>query len=352
MYSISLGARKLSADDPCYIIAEIGVNHNGDAALAARLVEAAKKAGADAVKFQTFCTQELIRAGTKKAAYQESATGGGTQDDMLAQLELPLESFAELKEQCDRLEIDFLSTAFDHKSLDAVAALNPKCFKWPSGELQNVPLLRHACQHKKPILLSTGMADLAEVSAAIDVIRQAGVNDIVVMQCVSNYPAEIGEQNLRTLPAMSQAFELPAGFSDHTLGLEAAIAARALGMCVLEKHITLDRTMHGPDHRASTEPAEFAELVAAIRSVERALGDGIKRTVPSEENVKTVARKSLVYAKALKAGHILTGEDMRAKRPGDGLAPTFCDRFVGQILDCDVAQDQLMELSHCRTKHS
>lgn len=344
--SVEIGGRKISADEPCYIIAEVGVNHNGDANLAHRMIDEAKKVGADAVKFQTFKTDALITANTKKADYQAGTTGEGTQDAMLRQLELPVEVFNELAKHCREVGVDFISTAFDGESLEAVAKLDPVCLKWPSGELTNTILLRQAAQYELPILLSTGMGTITEISSAIDLLSVHGADDVVILQCVSNYPAAIEEQNLRVLPHMSAVFGKPTGFSDHTVGPYAALAARALGMSVLEKHFTLDRTMAGPDHRASIEPVEFGHMVSVLRQVEKGLGDGVKRRLASEQNILTVARKSLVFVSDLPAGHVISLQDLTAKRPGSGLSPDEVDHFIGRTLVCDVVRDEQLSRSH------
>ncbi len=345
---IKLGNRRISADEPCYIIAEVGVNHNGDVDLAHKMVDAAKAAGANAVKFQTYKTDALITANTKKADYQTGTTGAGSQDAMLRQLELPQEVFAGLAKHCRDVGVDFMSTAFDSESLEVVSKLNPVCLKWPSGELTNTLLLRQVAQYDLPILLSTGMGTLTEISAALDLLAAHGTDDVVILQCVSNYPAAIEEQNLRVLPNMAAVFGKPTGFSDHTEGPYAALAARALGMSVLEKHFTMDRTMEGPDHRASIEPAEFSKLVSVLRQVEMGLGDGVKRRLKSEQNILTVARKSLVYLRDLSAGHVLTIEDLTAKRPGNGLPPDEVDTVIGRVLDKAVTRDEQVQRDHVR----
>lgn len=346
--SIKLGHRTVSADHPCYVIAEVGVNHNGDADLAHKMIDAAKKSGADAVKFQTYRTDALITANTRKAEYQTSTTGDGSQDEMLRRLELPHDVFAELAKHCRDVGIDFMSTAFDRESLELVVKLNPVCLKWPSGELTNTLLLRQAAQCNLPVLLSTGMGTLTEISTALDLLARHGVDDIAILQCVSNYPAAIEEQNLRVLPNMAAVFGKPTGFSDHTEGPYAALAARALGMSVLEKHFTMDRTMEGPDHRASTEPAEFGEMVTILRKVEQGLGDGVKRRLKSEQNILTAARKSLVYESNLPVGHVLSLQDLTAKRPGTGLAPEEANNFIGRTLSQPVRQDEQVAHGHVR----
>ncbi|KKN23955.1 hypothetical protein LCGC14_0899700 [marine sediment metagenome] len=341
---LKIAGRRIAADAPTYMIAEIGVNHNGDAALAHRMIDVASNAGADAVKFQTYRTQDLVLESAAKAEYQTRTTGLGNQFDMLRSLELPFEVFAELRDHCRKVGIDFMSTAFDPISLEYVASLEPVCLKWPSGELTNLPLLRQAKATGLPIMLSTGMGSLREIAAAIDLLGPE--TDVVILQCVSNYPARIEDQNLRVLPVMQAAFGCPVGFSDHTIGPYAAIAAKALGMAVLEKHFTLDCSLEGPDHAASIEPGDFARMASLLRQIEEGLGDGVKRPRPAEENVRSVARKSLVFRHPLIAGHLLQESDLIGKRPGDGIGMDRLEQFIGRALRQDVTTDQLLELEH------
>ncbi|WP_281966972.1 N-acetylneuraminate synthase family protein [Roseovarius nanhaiticus] len=343
---LEIGGRRIAADAPTYVIAEIGVNHNGDAALAHKMIDAAKATGADAVKFQTFRTEDLVLKSAAKADYQNRTTGLGNQFDMLQNLELPFGVFSELRDHCREVGIDFMSTAFDPHSLEHVASLSPVCLKWPSGELTNWPLLRRAKATGLPIMLSTGMGSLHEIAAAMDLLGSDA--KVVILQCVSNYPARIEDQNLRVLPVMQAAFGCPVGFSDHTIGPYAALAARALGMAVLEKHFTLDNTMEGPDHSASIEPAEFTQMVGLLRQIEEGLGDGVKRPRPSEENVRSVARKSLVYRRDLPAGHVLSEDDLIGKRPGGGVGLDRIDLYTGRMLAQAVTTDQMLEPDHVR----
>jgi sialic acid synthase SpsE len=338
---LMIGDRRVSAVDPCYVIAEVGVNHNGDPDIALQLIDLAAKAGADAVKFQTFRTAALVSQKAEKAEYQRRQTGGGSQAEMLARLELDHSTFARLRDRCLECGVDFISTAFDAESLADVLSLGPKCLKWPSGELTNHPLLKQAARAGLPILLSTGMADLSEIASALALIEREGGGDVAILQCVSDYPAPIEQQNLRTLTAMGAAFNRVTGFSDHTVGPWAAIAARALGMAVLEKHITLDSNMEGPDHAASMEIEEFASLVQVLRKIERALGDGVKRPTSSEIPTRLAARKSLVYVSDLATGHVLAADDLTAKRPGGGLGPDRLDLLVGRRLVKAVKREQL-----------
>lgn len=344
--AITLGGRRVSALDPAYVIAEIGVNHNGEAELAHRMIDVAKEAGADAVKFQTFRTDNLVLGSAGKAAYQAETTGEGNQAEMLRALELPDEVFASLARHCREAGIDFMSTAFDAESLDFVVSLDPVCLKWPSGELNNHPFLARAGQAGRPILLSTGMGSLTEIGAALDILGPD--LPVAILQCVSMYPARIEDQNLRVIPAMAQAFGRPTGFSDHTIGPYAALAARGLGMAVLEKHFTLDRGMEGPDHAASIEPGDFAEMVQLLRAVETGLGDGIKRPVAAEADVKAVARKSLVFTRDLPAGHVLGAGDLTAKRPGTGIAPDRAELFLGLGLVRAARADEQIDFTHVR----
>lgn len=339
---MEIRGRKLAADRPTYVIAEIGVNHNGDMDIAHRMIDEARKAGADAAKFQTFLTEDVMISTAEKAEYQKRASGSGTQQDMVRKLELTFDDFIKLRDHCDAVGIDFLTTAFDTKSLDFVISLEPACLKWPSGEINNLSLLRQAARSGIPVLLSTGMASMKEIALAQETLEPT--TQTAILQCVSNYPAQIEDQNLMVLPALQSTFGRPVGFSDHTIGPYAAIAARALGMCVLEKHMTLDRTMDGPDHAASTEPDAFAELVSALRSIEIGLGDGVKRSLETEQEVKAVARKSLVYNSDLPEGHVLTEADCIAKRPADGLSPDLIDWVVGMRLERSVAKDEKIRL--------
>lgn len=341
---LQIAGRRIAADAPTYVVAEIGVNHNGDADLAHKMIDAAKQTGADAVKFQTYRTQDLVLESAVKAEYQTQTTGLGNQFDMLRALELPFAVFADLRDHCRDVGIDFMSTAFDPISLEHVASLDPVCLKWPSGELTNWPLLKQAKATGLPVMLSTGMGSLREVAAAMDVMGPD--SDVVILQCVSNYPARIEDQNLRVLPVMQAAFGCPVGFSDHTIGPYAALAAKALGMAVLEKHFTLDCTMEGPDHAASIEPNDFTQMISLLRQIEQGLGDGVKRSRLSEENVRSVARKSLVYRRDLPAGHVLQENDLIGKRPGGGIGMDRLEQFIGRALGRDVTVDQLLETGH------
>lgn len=340
---IHFGERPIGPDHPTYVIAEIGVNHNGDLDLAHKLIDLAAGTGADAVKFQTYITDELILPDTRKASYQSQNVRDVSQADMLRKYELPFEAFVELKEHCSEVGLDFIATAFDAPSLEFVVSLEPVCLKWASGEITNQPLLRMAGRSGLPMVLSTGMGTLDEIEAARRWLGEE--TPVVILQCVSNYPAAIEDQNLRVLPMMQEHFGCPVGFSDHTIGPYAALVARALGMAVLEKHFTLDTRMLGPDHSASVMPADFKRMITLLRQIEVGLGDGIKRPREVENDVREVARKSLVYRQSLPAGHVLGPKDMTAKRPGIGLSPDNFDRFLGCTLVAAVERDKLVSES-------
>jgi N-acetylneuraminate synthase/N,N'-diacetyllegionaminate synthase len=338
-----LSGRTVGAGEPVFVIAEAGVNHNGDVALARRLVDAAAECGADAVKFQTFNVDALLTREAPKAGYQVETTGEGeSQRDMLARLELGADRLAELRDRAAKHGLVFFSAPFDEASADVLEALDVALFKVPSGEITNLPLLRHVAGKRRPIILSTGMASLDEVGEALDAIRAAGDPPVAVLHCLSAYPAPAGEVNLRAMDSLAARFGCPVGFSDHTLGIEVAVAAVARGATIIEKHLTLDTSLPGPDHRASLDPAEFRAMVKAIRVVESALGDGVKRAMPSELDTRRVARKSLVAARPLKAGQRVGAGDLLSKRPGTGISPAELPRVVGLRLTRDVAVDELI----------
>lgn len=332
---------------PVLIIAEAGVNHNGDMDIARRLIDAAADAGADLVKFQTFNANRLVTRGAKKADYQTQATGAGeSQHAMLQRLELSEAMHHELIAHCATRGIGFFSTAFDIDSIDMLTGLGQKIFKVPSGEITNLPYLRHTARAGTPLILSTGMASMADIEAAIDAVEQAGTprSAVTVLHCTTEYPTPMAEVNLRAMQSIGAAFGVAVGYSDHTPGIEVAIAAVALGAQVIEKHFTLDRTMPGPDHQASLEPHELAAMVSAIRNIETAMGDGIKRLTPSEARNKPIARKSLVAARAIDAGEVFTAENMTCKRPGTGLSPMRWDELIGRRASRSFQADELIEL--------
>jgi N,N'-diacetyllegionaminate synthase len=328
------------------IIAEAGVNHNGDLGLAKQLIDAAAAAGADLVKFQTFNASRLVTRTARKADYQTQNTDGKeSQHDMLRRLELTENMHHELISHCAVRNIGFFSTGFDIESIGLLLSLGQDLFKIPSGEITNLPYLRHIGQLGKCVILSTGMATLGDIEAAIDVLEQAGTPraNITVLHCTTEYPTPMAEVNLRAMQSIQTAYSVAVGYSDHTQGIEVAIAAVAMGATVIEKHFTLDRTLPGPDHQASLEPAELKAMVTAIRNIEVALGDGIKRLTPSEARNKPIARKSLVASQAIQAGHVFNVQNVTTKRPGTGMSPMLWDQVIGQVAHRNFAEDELIE---------
>lgn len=329
------------------IIAEAGVNHNGDISLARQLVDAAAEAGADRVKFQTFSADKLVTPDAKKADYQNQASNADeSQHAMIRRLELTREMHEVLIEHCKSRGIQFFSTGFDPESIDLLVELGQDSFKVPSGEITNLPYLRHVGQYERPVILSTGMATMDEIEAALDILVLAGTprEHITVLHCNTEYPTPMIDVNLRAMLAIRDAFGVQVGYSDHTLGLEVAIAAVALGARVIEKHFTLDRNLPGPDHKASLEPDELKAMVHSIRNIEKAMGDGVKRPSPSEEKNKLVARKSLVAACAIVEGEVFSENNLSVKRPGNGLSPMRWDDMLGRKAPRGFEADELIEL--------
>jgi N-acetylneuraminate synthase len=342
---IAVGSQDVGPGMPCFIIAEAGVNHNGDPETACRLVDAAVSAGADAVKFQTFRADRMTSWAASKADYQKKTTDvDETQLEMLHRLELSPQAHRELQAYCAKRGIVFISTPFDEESVDLLDSMDVPLFKVGSGEITNWPLLRYIARKGRPIILSTGMSYLAEVDEAVREIEGAGCSDLVLLHCVSNYPADPSNVNLRAMKAMATSWNLPIGYSDHTPGIEVAIAAVAMGACVIEKHFTLDRTLPGPDHRASLEPDELERMVTAIRMIEVALGDGRKRPALSEAETAQVARKSLVAACDIPAGRPLAEGNVAIKRPGTGLPPSMLRYVLGRTAREDIPAGTLITL--------
>lgn len=328
--TIGIAGRKVGPGNPCFVIAEAGVNHNGSLDLALRLVDAAAEAGANAVKFQTFRADKTATRLAPKAEYQKRTTGAPESHfEMLKRLELSSEDHRALAAHCAGMGLTFLSSPFDEESADLLESLDVPAFKVPSGELTNLPFLRYLARKGRPLIISTGMATLGEVQAAVAAVKDVGCGELSLLHCVSNYPAAPADANLRAMGTMTAAFGVPVGYSDHTAGSEVSLAAVALGACIIEKHFTLDRSLPGPDHQASSEPAELAALVSGIRKVEAAMGDGEKQSAASEFDTARVARRSLVAAATIPQGSRLTMDMVAARRPGTGLAP---DR-VGELLD-------------------
>jgi len=315
-----------------FIIAEAGVNHNGSTELAKKLIDIASNAGADAVKFQTFKAENLVSKHAQKADYQKETTDNKeSQFDMIKKLELDINIHKELMAYCHEKNIMFLSTPFDHDSINMLNELGLKIFKIPSGELTNLPYLRHIGRLNKEVILSTGMADIGEIEDALDVLVEAGTDKdkITVLHANTMYPTPMHDVNLRAMVTIGNTFNIPFGYSDHTLGIEVDIAAVAMGATVIEKHFTLDKTMEGPDHKASLEPSELIAMVKCIRNIERALGSSIKKPSPSEQPNIVIARKSIVAAHHIKKGEILTKKNLSIKRPADGISPMRWDEIIG-----------------------
>lgn len=327
-----------------YIIAEAGVNHNGSFELACKLVDVAKAAGVDCVKFQTFKSKNLVSHTAQKAEYQKATTGDSSQQDMLKKLELSYEEFIALKEYCDKVGITFLSTPFDFDSIEFLNSIDMPFWKIPSGEVTNVPYLIALAKTGKPVVMSTGMCEMYEIEEAVKTLRAYGSKDIKLLHCNTEYPTPFEDVNLKAMQTMREAFGLEVGYSDHTKGIEVPVAAVALGATVIEKHFTLDRNMEGPDHNASLEPDELAAMVSSIRHIERALGSGNKTPSPSEKKNISVARKSVVAKKCIKAGEELTEDNITVKRPGTGISPMKWFDILGTKAIRDFAEEELIEI--------
>jgi len=328
---------------PCFVIAEAGVNHNGDMELAKKLVDAAVEAGVDVVKFQTFRSEDLVSSSASMAEYQEKNIGEKeSQLEMLKKLELNYDSFKELKEYCDQKGIIFMSTPHTEDAVDFLEPLVP-AFKVGSGDINNLPVLRKMASKGKPIILSTGMSSLEDVKEAVKIIEEAGNLQIILLHCTTNYPCPFDEVNLRAMNTLQAEFpDLPCGYSDHTLGISVPIMAVALGALVIEKHFTLDKDMEGPDHKASLDPKELKQMTQEIRNVEVALGDGIKKPNPSEIKIAEVAKKSVIANRDIKQGEVIKTEDLIIKRPGTGIEPKHFDDVVGRTTKQDIQKDTLI----------
>jgi N,N'-diacetyllegionaminate synthase len=328
-----------------FIIAEAGVNHNGSVELAKQLIDVAVDAGVDAVKFQTFKASKLVAKGATKAAYQKGTTDKAeTQLDMLKKLELDTATHQVLMDYCKARNIMFLSTPFDHGSIELLVELGMNIFKVPSGEITNLPYLRHIGSLNKQVILSTGMANLGEIEDALDVLIGAGTkkDNITVLHANTMYPTPMQDVNLRAMQTIGASFDIAYGYSDHTLGIEVDIAAVAMGASMIEKHFTLDKTMEGPDHQASLDPDELKAMVAAIRNIELALGSTVKKPSPSEMPNINVVRKSIVAAQTIRTGEELTEEKLAVKRPGSGISPMRWDEVIGSHALQDYQEDDLI----------
>lgn len=341
--TVGIGARRVGVGEPCFIIAEVGVNHNGDINMARKLIDVAVEAGADAVKFQTFSADRLASANAPKATYQKATTSAiESQHSMLKRLEISAEAHAVLMGYCQERGIMFLSSPFDEYATDFLDNLGVVAFKVPSGEIVNLPYLEHMARKGRPIILSSGMSTLKEVTTAVAVIRAAGNDQIVLLHCLSDYPADPRETNLRAMATMAAACECPVGYSDHTEGHVVTIVAVALGACLIERHFTLDRNLPGPDHRASLEPAELVAMIHDIRTTEAAFGTGRKEPQPSELENRAIIRKSVAAAHDLPAGSMLKATDLMMIRPGTGLLPSVAPQLVGRHLRTAVVAGTLI----------
>ena len=328
-----------------YIIAEAGVNHNGRLDLALQLCDAAKEAGVDAIKFQTWKTELIISKNTEMADYQKKNLGNDdSQYDMLKKLELSYDNFRLIKDYCDNIGLQFLSTADETESLDFLCELGMPFIKLGSGEITNIPYLRYCAKKNMPLIISTGMCNLSDVATAFDVLIEAGAKDITLLHCTTNYPCPKDEVNLRAMQTMKEAFKCKVGYSDHTMGTEIPIAAVAMGAEIIEKHFTLDRNMEGPDHKASLEPQELKQMVDSIRNIENAMGSGIKQPAESEKKNIAIARKSIVANVPIKKGELLTSENITTKRPGNGISPMRWNDVIGTYAVRDFEEDELIEL--------
>ena len=323
------------------IIAEAGVNHNGSLELAKQMARVAKEAGVDIVKYQTAVPELVVSKFAEQAAYQKVATGAGeSQLDMIRRIHFGFEAHRELKAYCEEIGITYLSTPFDAQSTIFLETLDLPLNKIPSGEITNLPYLEQLAAQKKPTFLSTGMSTLAEIGQAIEVLQKGGVTELTLLHCNTEYPTPFADANLRAMQDLAQHFGLPVGYSDHTLGYEADIAAVALGAVVIEKHFTLDKTMQGPDHQASLDPAELCAMVKAIRNTEQALGDGKKHVTDSEAKNKDIARKSIVAKTPIAKGEAFTAENLTIKRPGNGISPMQWYEVLGKTAPRAFAEDE------------
>jgi N-acetylneuraminate synthase len=339
----TINDKKIGHGHPAFIIAEAGVNHNGDIHLAKELIDVAARSGADAVKFQTFKSEKVATYQAKKAEYQESATQSDeSQLDMIRKLELPFEAFKELQEHARSKGLTFLSTPFDLESVDYLAGLDVPAFKISSGELVNPLLLKKAVNYRKPIILSAGMATLGEIESALGLISKGGENRLALLHCVTSYPAPIEIANLRAIQTLRNTFKTIVGYSDHTLGITATIAAVALGAKVIEKHFTLDKKLPGPDHKASADPEELDKMIQEIRKTEASLGNGTKVPSQVELDIAKIARRSIVAARDLKKGEIITEDAIDLKRPAEGLPPKYLNLILGKKLNQDVESDSFI----------
>jgi N,N'-diacetyllegionaminate synthase len=342
MHKILIGNKGVGEGYSTFIIAEAGVNHNGSLKLAKTLIYTAKESGADAVKFQTFKTEDLVTKNAEKTEYQKKSTTENSQYEMIKKLELSKNDFRELAKYADKNDIIFLSSPFDLGSVDLLDEIGIPAFKLGSGEITNFSLLEHVATKGRPVILSTGMATMNEIGEAVKLFND-NANDLILMHCVTSYPAKIEDINLKVIETLRSTFKLPVGFSDHTLEIQMPQAAVALGSCIIEKHFTIDKNLDGPDHKASLEPNEFTEMVESIRNVEKCLGNGKKRLTKEEIEIKKIVRKSIVAKYDIRRGTILNKDMLDIKRPGTGIKPKYIHQLIGKELNENVKKDSLIK---------
>ena len=346
---VHIAGRAVGAGEPCYIIAEAGVNHNGDIGMALELIDVASETGADAVKFQSLTADLLTSPQAPKASYQLETVGEeGSQADMIRALEMGREDHEKMIEHAGKRGITFFSTPFDPVNADMLEELGAVVFKTGSGEVNNWPHLRHIARKGKPIIFSTGMSYLGEVDAAIRVMQAEGADEIILMHCVSQYPAPIDQSNLRAMQTMARAFDRPTGHSDHSIGIEVPLAATAMGAVAIEKHVTLGKTLPGPDHKASADPDEFRLIVRGIRAVESSLGNGIKEPQAAEKETRAIVRRSIAASVPIPKGTVLGLEHLKMVRPGGFIPPDLIDYVVGRETTTDIPVEQFLAWSNLR----
>ena len=329
------------------IIAEAGVNHNGEIGMAKELIDIASEAKADIVKFQTAIPELVVSSNAGKAEYQKRQTGEGSQLDMIRKIHFELDVYKELRDYCIKRKIRFLSSPFDHISIDFLNDLGMDIFKIPSGEITNKPYLEHIARIGKSVILSTGMSEIFEIERAIKVLENGGVSkrDLTILHCNTEYPTPLEDVNLNAMATLAEKFGINVGYSDHTLGIEVPIAAVAMGATVIEKHFTLDKSLEGPDHMASLSPLELSLMVKGIRNIEKALGSSEKKTTMSEMKNRDIARRSIHVKNDLKQGTVISSTDLVMKRPGNGISPFEADKIIGKILARDVIEDEILKLT-------
>ena len=339
---VRIGNRWVGGDERRFVIAEAGANHNRSLSLAKELIDVATEAGADAVKFQTYSAETLYSKKTPRFSYLEGVSSKGTWD-LIKEIELPREWQGELAAYATKRGILFLSTPFDHRAVDELAALDVLAYKIASFEIVDLPLIAHAAAKGRPMILSTGLASYEDIADALGVCVSAGNRDVILLQCASLYPAPPSRMNLRAMTTLRHAFAVPTGLSDHSLGIHVAVAAAALGACVIEKHFTLNRSLPGPDHPFAVEPGELKEMVRQIREVESALGDGLKLgPAPEEQEMHEKARRSLVASRAIPKGTLIDRSMVTIKRPGFGIRPKFLDLVIGRVAKVDIEEDTVL----------